>query len=85
MSDGDCHCVCFTDRNSAYTTCTQPGQRLPSNASLSKLSGMPSVALRVPAHAPWLAGRSLVHRVTRMTCHAPVQTGGAVGAEWDLD
>ena len=44
-----------------------------------------SVALRVPAHAPWLARRSLVHRVTRMTCHAPVRTGGAVGAGWDLD
>jgi len=43
------------------------------------------VALRVPAHAPWLARRSLVHRVTRMTCHAPVRTGGAVGAGWDLD
>jgi len=44
-----------------------------------------TVALRVPAHAPWLARRSLVHRVTRMTCHAPVRTGGAVGAVWDLD
>ena len=44
-----------------------------------------AVALRVPAHAPWLARRSLVHRVTRMTCHAPVRTGGAVGAGWDLD
>jgi len=44
-----------------------------------------TVALRVPAHAPWLARRSLVHRVTRMTCHAPVRTGGAVGAGWDLD
>ena len=43
------------------------------------------VALRVPAHAPWLARRSLVHRVTRMTCHAPVRTGVAVGAGWDLD
>jgi len=43
------------------------------------------VALRVPAHAAWLARRSLVHRVTRMTCHAPVRTGGAVGAGWDLD
>ena len=54
---------------SAYTA---PPQRL-------------TVALRVPAHAPWLARRSLVHRVTRMTCHAPVRTGGAVGAGWDLD
>jgi len=43
------------------------------------------VALRVPAHAPWLTRRLLVHRVTRMTCHAPVRTGGAVGAGWDLD
>jgi len=43
------------------------------------------VTSRVPAHAPWLARRSLVHRVTRMTCHAPVRTGGAVGAGWDLD
>jgi len=43
------------------------------------------VALRVPAHAPWLARTSVVHRVTRMTCHAPVRTGGAVGAAWDLD
>jgi len=42
------------------------------------------VALRIPAHAPWLARRSLVRRVTRMTYHAPVRTGGAGGAEWDL-
>ena len=47
--------------------------------------GVPVVALRVPSHAPWLARRALVHRVTRMTCHARVQTGGAVGAGWDLD
>jgi len=44
-----------------------------------------SVALRLPAHAAWPARRSLVHRVTRMTCHAPVRTGGAVGAGRDLD
>ena len=44
-----------------------------------------TVTLRVPAHAPWLARRSLVHRVTRMTCHAPVRTGGAVGAGSGLD
>jgi len=43
------------------------------------------VALRVPAHAPWLARRSMARRETRMTCHAPVRTGGAVGAGWDLD
>jgi len=42
-------------------------------------------ALLVPAHAPWLARRSFVRRVTPMTCHAPVRTGGAGGAEWDLD
>ena len=39
-----------------------------------------SVALRVPAHAPWLARRSMARRATRMTWHAPVRTGGAVGA-----
>ena len=44
-----------------------------------------SVALGVPTHAPWLARRSLVHRETRMTSQAPVRTGGAVGAGWDLD
>jgi len=43
------------------------------------------VALRVPAHAPWLARRSMARRATRMTRHAPVRTGGAVGAGWDLD
>ena len=43
------------------------------------------VALRVPANAPWLARRSMARRATRMTCHAPVRTGGAVGAGWDLD
>jgi len=46
---------------------------------------LPCVALRVPDHAPWLAGRSLVRRATRLTCHAPVRTGGAGGAGWDLD
>jgi len=50
-----------------------------------RMVGLVLVALRVPAHAPWLARRSLVHRVTRMTCHAPVRTGGDVGAGWDLD
>ena len=43
------------------------------------------VAFHVPAHAPWLARRSLARRATRMTCHAPVRTGGAVRAGWDLD
>jgi len=43
------------------------------------------VALRVPAHATWLARRSMARRATRMTRHAPVRTGGAVGAGWDLD
>jgi len=54
-------------------------------AAAAKCAEVGVVALRVPAHAPWLAGRSVVHRVTRMTFHAPVRTGGAVGAGWDLD
>jgi len=44
-----------------------------------------SVAFRVPAHAPWLARRSMARRATRMTCHAPVRRGCAVGAFGDLD
>jgi len=44
-----------------------------------------SVALRGPVHAPWPARRSMGRRATRMTCHAPVRTGGAVFAGWDLD
>ena len=47
--------------------------------------GDKSDALRGPDHAPWLARRSMARRATRMTCHAPVRTGGAVGAGWDLD
>jgi len=38
-----------------------------------------------PGKAPLLASRSMGGRATRMTCHAPVRTGGAVLAGWDLD
>jgi len=54
-------------------------------AACATTSRSRTVELRVPAHAPWLARRSLVRRATRMTCHAPVRTGGAGGAGWDLD
>ena len=43
------------------------------------------VPLRGPVHAPLLARRSMGHRETRMTCHAPVRTGAAVLAGWGLD
>jgi len=43
-----------------------------------------TVALRGPVHAVWPARRSMERRATRMTCHAAVRTGGAVGAGWDL-
>jgi len=45
----------------------------------------PAVTLRAPVHAPWPARRSTERRATRMTCHAPVRTGGVVVAVWDLD
>ena len=74
-----------TEWHESHVHCHMTGSKRHLKRNMELTRRTDTVALRVPAHAPWLARRSLVHRVTRMTCHAPVRTGGAVGAGWDLD
>jgi len=62
-----------------------PHARVPSLDDRASSITVVRVALRIPAQVPWLARRSMACRATRMLCHAPVRTGGAVGAGWDLD